>query len=143
MVFDFKSGVKWVQGVIGKTTVGDVVELEFALPKEFGGEEGYVKPQELLMSSLLTCFSATLWRLLREKGVELKGYAADVVGSVNKDEEGYNSFLEAVISVKILLANEIDRLKVERALELSEKYCPVGRAIRGNMKLKFEVSITA
>ena len=143
MVFDFKSGIKWVQGVIGKTTVGDIVELEFALPKEFGGEEGYVKPEELLMSSLLTCFSAMLWRLFREEGVELKGYEADVVGRVDEDEEGYNRFREAVISVKVRLANEIDRLKVERALELSEKYCPVGRAIRGNMELKFEVSITA
>ena len=142
-MFNFESGVRWIKGVVGKTAVGDVAELQFALPKEFGGEAGYVKPEELLMSSLVTCFSAMSWRLFRKQGVELKSYEANVIGKMDKDKEGYNRFEEAVISVKIQLTNEADRSKVLRTLELSEKYCPVGRALRGNVELKLEVSITA
>ncbi len=141
-LFEYSSGARWIKGLVGKTVVGDVAELEFALPKEFGGEAGYAKPEDLLMSSLVTCFSAMSWRLFQKQGVELKSYEANVIGKLDKDEEGYNRFKEAMISIKIQLINEADRSKVVRALELSEKYCPVGRALRGSMGLKIDASIT-
>jgi uncharacterized OsmC-like protein len=142
-LFNFRSDARWIKGVVGKTSLGDATELQFALPNEFGGEIGYVKPEELLMSSLVTCFSAMSWRLLRKQSIEIKSYEADVIGKMDKDEEGYYRLKEAVISVKIKLNNESDKLKVLNALKLSEKYCPVGRTLRGNVELKFDISINA
>ncbi len=78
---------------------------------------------------------------MRAQRVKLEGYKAIILGKMSKDEGGYNRFTEAKASVKIRLADKSDLKKVERAVKLSEKYCPIGRAVRGNIDLKFEISI--
>jgi len=143
LVVEFKSRVKWVKGVIGKAILDGATVLEFALPKEFGGEEGYVTPEQMLVTSLLSCFSAMLWRLLRAQRVELRNYEGEIVGRMEKDADGYYAIKENIASIRIQLANKQDAEKVQEAVELSKKYCPVGRLMRGNTEIRFDVYITA
>jgi uncharacterized OsmC-like protein len=143
LVIEFKSRVKWVQGFIGKATVDGGTELEFALPKEFGGEGGYATPEHMVVAALLACFSAMLWRTIHAQRIELKNYDGEIVGRMDKDAEGYNAIKEIIASIKIQLANMQDAEKVQKAVEVSKKYCPVGRLMKGNTEIRFDVFITA
>jgi uncharacterized OsmC-like protein len=142
LVVEFKSKVKWVKGVIGKASL-EGTELEFALPKEFGGEDGYIAPEQMLLASLLSCFSAMLWRILRAQRVEFRNYEGEIVGRMEKGADGYNAIKENIASIRIQLANKQDAEKVQKAVEISKKYCPVARLMRGNTEIRVDVSITA
>ncbi|RLF18563.1 MAG: hypothetical protein DRJ68_06725 [Thermoprotei archaeon] len=142
MAHEFYVQVKWLGGVIGEAKLGDTGTLKFALPKEFGGVEGYFKPEELLLTSLVACYSVVVWRAVAKQRVELLDYNIDSKLVMEKDSEGRNVLTKAVVNVNIKAKRREDHDKIMRALEIAEKYCPIGRALNNSLKITYNANVT-
>lgn len=139
---EFKAEVNWTERFVGVTRLGSSAEVKFGLPKVFGGEEGYVAPEELLLSSLTTCVSVVIWRVLHKMNVEIKSYEAAAKGWLEKNAEGYNRFTEVIITIDLKVHQEKDIEAAKKAVNIAPKYCPIEAAVEGNLRLKIEPSVS-
>jgi len=141
MPHEFHVDIEWLGGVVGKARLGETGAVWFALPEEFGGVRGYFKPEELLLSSLAACFCVVAWRALQKQRVEISDFAVKSRLIMDRDAEGRNVLTEAHIDVKIKAKKKEDEEKILRALELAEKYCPIGRALSVSLKITYSKEI--
>ena len=142
MPHEFHVDVRWLGGVIGEAKLGGTGSVKFALPKEFGGVEGYFKPEELLLSSLVACYCVVAWRAIGKQRIEISDFAVSSKLIMDKDAEGRNVLTEAQVNVKIKAKRREDHDKIMRALEIAEKYCPIGRALSASIKITYNTEIT-
>ena len=141
MPHEFHVDIEWLGGVIGKAKLGETGAVWFALPEEFGGVKGYFKPEELLLSSLAACFCVVAWRAIQKQRVEISSFTVKSRLVMDKDAEGRNVLTEAQVDVKIKAKKKEDEEKILRALELAEKYCPIGRALSASLKIIYNREI--
>jgi osmotically inducible protein OsmC len=105
-----------------------------------GGSGGKANPEELLLAALGACFANTWAIFLRKLAVALPEPSLAVRGELGADPAGGYRFEKAVIRVRVpaaLLA--ADRPKVEKTLQLAEKYCILSKVVRAAMALEVEI----
>ncbi len=141
MSIEFEAKAVWVDGVVGITKLGSSAEVKFALPKVFGGEEGYAAPEELLLSALATCICVVTWRILSKKNIAIKSCEALAKGWLEKNAEGYNRFTEVNVTLNLKVNRDEDIEGAKKAVELAPKYCPIEATVEGNLRLKIESSV--
>ena len=134
---------RWAGGFIGEVELGGSTKLSFALPKDFGGVEGYPAPEELLAASLLTCYSVALWRALSSRGLELREYYAEASLTAERSKEGRLVINKISVQAKITPARGQDEALVRRVAEAVKEYCPIGLALKGNVEVNYELSVEA
>ncbi len=121
-----------------------VSEGRFAVPiagaTALGGSGGKANPEELLLAAIAACFSSTWAIFLKKLGLDLADPAVAVSGELGPDPAGGFRMTKAVIRVRVpaaLLAAE--RSKVEKTLQLAEKYCIISKVARAAMSLTVEI----
>jgi osmotically inducible protein OsmC len=105
-----------------------------------GGSGGKANPEELLLAAIGACFANTWAIFLKKLGVPLSQPALAVRGELGPDPAGGFRMQKAVIRVRVpaaLLA--ADRPKVEKTLQLAEKYCIISKVARAAMPLTVEI----
>lgn len=104
----------------------------FSGAPSLGGKTGVTNPEELLLSSLLACFSQTWAIFLAKLKVPIEEPRVDGALELDKDPAGgyrvVTIALEAHVPADLLAARHAD---VGKTLELAEKYCIVSKAVRG------------
>jgi len=114
--------------------------IHFTAPKEFGGLEGRWTPEELLLASVASCFTTTLWVIAGSViagsvRFDFTDLQVEASGTVRKAASGY-SFGEIVLRPTLRIS---DFSKRERALDLlkqTERLCLVARALA--VPIRFE-----
>jgi organic hydroperoxide reductase OsmC/OhrA len=110
-------------------------EVSFAGAAELGGGGGAVNPEELLAAALAGCFIVTWTIFLKKLKLELTDPRLEVHCEVDQDPAGgYRvTAIQIVPEVpRALWESELD--KVERTLQLAEKYCIVSKAVKSDDK---------
>jgi putative redox protein len=87
------------------------------------------RPKALILSSLAGCTGIDVVELLKKMRVKFSDFNIKVSG--NLTEEHPKVYDVVVLTYSIRLANEGDREKVQKAIDLSqEKYCGVSAMVR-------------
>ena len=102
--------------------------IHFTTPPQFGGMEGRWSPEDLLLSSVASCFTSTFHALAERSSFYFTDLEVEVKGCVNKSESGY-LFSEIVIRPTVKVANRQDRPLAERLMEKAKRLCLVSRAL--------------
>jgi len=138
---EYKGFISSSGGVIGEFRGESGFKGLFALPAEYGGVAGYVKPEELFALSCLTCSTTTLMYFLKKFKVidDISGIEGGVVAAI---EPGNGvCFTEVNMSFKIFVKKQEAVESVNKAVENAEKYCPVLKAIKDKVKVRVQANV--
>jgi organic hydroperoxide reductase OsmC/OhrA len=139
----FEASAAWKGDAMGSGALrlgGGGIEIPIAGASTLGGAGGAGNPEELLLGALAACFVNT-WAIFIKKlqvaGVEP---AVRVTGTLAPDPAGGFHLTGAVVRARVpqtLLTSE--RPKVEKTLQLAEKYCIISKVARAAMPVKVEI----
>jgi putative redox protein len=131
---DWKGGLKFT----GTSRFGHEIVADGST-KAGGGEEGY-QPLELIPFALISCTGMDVISIAKKMRQEVTGLSLDV--EVEQREEHPRFITKAHMTYNITGKN-LDKAKIERAVELSEeRYCSVRATISGVTKVTHTVNIT-
>jgi len=92
----------------------------------------------LILAAVGNCLSASLSFCLRKSRVEVKGMRTEVEGTIARNEEGR----WRIKKIKATLHPEVDeeqRDRLERCIEIFERYCIATQSIRKGIDVEVEV----
>jgi len=142
-VHRFDAAATWAGDGTGMGEVR-VSDGRFAVPiagaTVLGGSGGKANPEELLLAAIAACFVNTWAIFLKKLGLPIAEPAVAVSGELGPDPAGGFRMAKAVIRARVpaaLLA--ADRPKVEKTLQLAEKYCIISKVARAAMPLAVEI----
>jgi peroxiredoxin-like protein len=126
--FRFPASVQWRGGRLTRASAHGKPELEVATPPEFkGGVGGVWSPEELLVTSLASCFTVTLAAVAERIGIDLETVNVDGVGYVERGEDGRFRF--DVIKLAVEIGADADPRSLERLVAQTERLCIVSLAL--------------
>ena len=97
-------------------------------------------PEELLLAAVAACFVNTWAIFLKKLQIAYSEPAIRVNGTLGKDPAGGYRMSGAVIHALVPAALlEADRARIEKTLQLSEKYCIISKVARAAMPVSVEV----
>jgi peroxiredoxin-like protein len=109
--------------------------IHFTSPPEFGGLEGRWTPEELLLSSVASCYTTTFSALADASKLEYSDLGVEVDGTFSKVDSFY-AFTEIAIRPKLTIPNEREQERGLRLLQKAKAVCLVSRAL--SVEQKFE-----
>ncbi len=131
-MYEYNSQVNWI-GDRRTKIVANNIELEVDSPKEFGGPDNQLSPENLFPSILASCLLTTFLEFKDRMNIDLQKWESRVHATLGPSPE--KGFRFESIEVHVMMkVREEDREKIPRAMELAEKYCFISRAIRNNVK---------
>jgi putative redox protein len=131
---DWKGGLKFT----GTSRFGHEITADGS-KKAGGSEEGY-QPLELIPFALISCTGMDVISIAKKMRQEVTGLSLDV--EVEQREE-HPRFISKAHMTYNITGKDLDKAKIERAVELSEeRYCAVRATISGVTKVTHTVNIT-
>ncbi|HQQ64286.1 MAG TPA: OsmC family protein [Pseudomonadales bacterium] len=103
-------------------------------PTEFGGQDKYTTPQELLLGSLASCVATTLRMYANRKGWDLGTICVDVTMRSIKTDHGAEFEFNQNFSFSRSANLTIEQLN--RLVEIAKK-CPVAQIIQKTTKIAY------
>lgn len=103
---------------------------------ELGGAGGAVNPEELLGSAVATCFVQTWAIFVGKLGLNIGELRLEATCTVEADPAG--GFRVTAVELFPEVPSglwEQDRERVEKTLQLAEKYCIISKAVRAEGKV--------
>jgi putative redox protein len=131
---------RWLNNMTFESKVGDHTIMMDAGPKVGGNNQGS-RPKPLLLTSLAGCTGMDVVSLLKKMRVDFKDLQIDVQGELTEE---HPKFYHKIHIIYILKGTDIDRAKVEKAVQLSQdKYCGVSAMLRKAAEITYEIRIEA
>ncbi len=106
----------------------DDLDLELSGPKSMGGRGVGTNPEELLVCAVSSCYTATLFGVLRRAKLPVDSLAVGASGTVT-GFPGHARFARIVVSPTILGGNVERREEYETAAGIAHDRCFIGHAL--------------
>lgn len=103
-------------------------------PTDVGGQNKGMSPDDLIVSALASCTSATLNMYAQRKEWDLQGVHT-TIEMIKGDQAGDLPTIQREIELK----GDLDEKQRERLLVIANK-CPVHKILSGNIKIDSELS---
>lgn len=130
--------IDWIGGVAFNASA-DKHSITIDAPFESGGEDKGIRPKMLILASLGGCTGVDVVLILQKMKVSLTGLKITVEGKLT---EHHPKVYESIILKYIFSGKDLERLKLQKAIELSqEKYCGVTAMLRNSVKISYEIII--
>jgi organic hydroperoxide reductase OsmC/OhrA len=122
----FKAEVKWASNTNDKKHNSKnheiVIEgkpiLNVSAAKAFKGDPELYNPEDMLLSSLVSCHMMSYFYVCSQNGIEVLTYSDNAEANLEVEFDGSGRFTEVRLNPKVTIANSD---KIELALELHKK----------------------
>jgi organic hydroperoxide reductase OsmC/OhrA len=114
--------------------------IHFTAPPGFGGLEGRWTPEDLLLSSVASCYTTTFHALAAYSKFEYADLETEVEGTIGKTDSGY-SFSDIVIRPSLTICGEQEQTRALRLLQKAKMMCLVSRALSVEQKFEPRVQV--
>jgi peroxiredoxin-like protein len=111
---------------------GDDAELEYSVPESMGGRGAGTNPEELLVSAVGACYSATLLGVLRREGLPAEEVRVAALGTVT-GYPGQARFERLTVSPTIVGADVARAREYDHAARTAHDRCFIGGTIAGSV----------
>jgi len=141
-MYSYDVKITWREGKQGVVRAAGKPAVTVATPSEFGGPDGVLAPEELLVASVASCLMTTFLYFVELLRIGLLSYDSNATGVMEKTPDGLR-FTKMDVAIVANVGSESDR---QKALDLKtklEKYCPVSTALNFPVGLALEVKIEA
>ena len=136
----YKTVTEWKSGHLGEVRMSNGPVLPFSAPATVQGVEGVLTPEDAFVAALNTCYMLMfIWSVERLK-IDLVSYSCEAEGHVEEFLDRTSTFDRVMLRPKIV-ARGCGEERVNRALELAEKYSLVWQSIKARVVLEPEISI--
>ena len=132
----FKNQVSWTEGAKGEIAFPSDHVIEFALPAEFGGVEGFPSPEDIFVAAANACVLTTTMARAKKHNVALISYKSEAVGVLERVEDGREV---TRIEIKVRLAADGDPETIMEMLSDVAGRVPVIRSMSTSVSIDFEV----
>jgi peroxiredoxin-like protein len=138
----YEAHASWMMHHRGLVNAGSDVPytLEFSVPPEFGGEQGYWTPEHLLLGAVASCLVATFRGMSEKSKLEFLSIEVRVEGVIEK-QDGYLAFTRIILHPEVVIPREDDRERATRLLEKAERACLIARSLSAETILQAEVLV--
>jgi organic hydroperoxide reductase OsmC/OhrA len=97
-------------------------------PADLGGKAGYWTPEDLLVSAVESCMLMTTLSVVKKQRIQLKAYRSEATGKMEKTPEGLRiTGIEIRVAATVGAPEDVE--KMQRAVQIAERYCPVSAAV--------------
>lgn len=128
---------------VGTIEAGNL-KTEVSIPSEMDGPGVGTNPDEMLLGAAATCYIITLAAMMERSGLAKEDLAMDSVGIVDVTN-GVITYQTIIHKPHIFLkvdATEKDKARALRIAQKAEDSCMISRAVRGNVEMKLEVTVS-
>ena len=102
--------------------------------------EGVHTPHRMLLAAAASCQLVMMFRTAKAMHTSFKDATIDATGTMG-EHEGVWRFDEIVLKVKVIIEDESERKKVERAVEMAHKTCPIRNSLSTNVIVETEIVV--
>jgi organic hydroperoxide reductase OsmC/OhrA len=92
--------------------------LNVSAAKSFKGDPELYNPEDLLLSSLVSCHMMSYLYVCSQKGIEVLEYSDNAEATLEVSEDGSGRFVEVLLKPKVKISNHD---KIELAVELHKR----------------------
>ncbi|MFW9767530.1 MAG: OsmC family protein [Candidatus Thorarchaeota archaeon] len=133
---------KWVKEKIVTIDIEGKEEFHIATPPDFWPEspKELLSPEDLFVASAVACYGVSLSGVAKRYHAEFKDFHISATGTLAMAEYGWE-FNQITMNSKIIVTNEKDRKKMEKAAERAHRYCLVANSMKCPVYLNSEVVI--
>lgn len=102
--------------------------------------EGVHTPHRLLLAASASCQIVMMFRTAKSLHTQFKDASVDATGTMG-EHDGIWRFDEILLKVKVVIEDESERKKVERAIKLAHKTCPIGNSLLTPVVIESEIIV--
>jgi organic hydroperoxide reductase OsmC/OhrA len=125
---------------MGEIRLSNGLILPFSAPAAIQGVEGVLTPEDAFVAALNTCYMLMfIWSVERLK-IKLVSYTCEAEGQVEEFLDRTSTFDSIVLRPRIV-AKDCTKERIQRALELAEKYSLVWQSIKSKVSLEPEIKL--
>ena len=99
-------------------TIEGKPDLDVSAAKAFKGDAALYNPEDMLLSSLVSCHMMSYLYVCAQAGIEILSYADDAIATLEVKDDGSGRFTEVTLNPKVLIT---DANRIEEALLLDKK----------------------
>lgn len=125
---------------MGEIRLSNGLILPFSAPAAIQGVKGVLTPEDAFVAALNTCYMLMfIWSVERLK-INLVSYTCEAEGQVEEFLDRTSTFDSVVLRPRIV-AKDCTKERIQRALELAEKYSLVWQSIKSKVSLEPEIKL--
>lgn len=139
----FHMQAEWQGGRLSTGTIqGKGLEARISVPAELDGPGQGTNPEELLISSAMTCYTITLAAILDKRKIPFQSLTVHSEGrlTVEAGNLGFREIIHRPI-IRLLAQSEEITQNANHAAHRAEQVCMISKAMRGNVEIKVEPTI--
>ncbi len=136
----YKTVTEWKSGHMGEVQLSNGPVLPFSAPVAAHGIEGVLTPEDAFVAALNTCYMLMfIWSVERLK-IDLVSYTCEAEGHVEEFLDRTSTFDSVILRPRIVVRGCSEE-RVNRALELAEKYSLIWQSIKAKVSLEPEIKL--
>jgi len=136
----YHTDVTWKGEHWGVVRMGNGPVMDFSAPPGAHGHEGVLTPEDAFVAAVNTCIMMMfLWACERFK-IDLVSYSCHAEGFKQIALDRTETFTRVVLWPRIVARGD-DRKRIERALQLAQKYSLVAHSITSEVVVEPEIVI--
>lgn len=130
----FSTELRW-QGT-GRDGEGMVklaeAQVSYSAPASMGGKGAGTSPEELLIAAVSSCYSGTLFGVLRKSGLPVEEVTIQAEGTIT-EYPMQSKFARLYVHPTVRGGNPAQVTEYQRAAETARDKCFIGKTIAGNV----------
>lgn len=124
----YGSRVRWIGEKKGELEFENGDRVDISSPVDFGGIEGLVMPEELLVASLNACLHMTFVTIAQKMRIGLLSFDCEAEGHLD-DEHKDVRFVKCILKPSVSVGSEDDIKRAEKAMSLAEGNCFISNSV--------------
>ena len=137
---DYTVSLDWRPGTQEGTSQAEGKQaVSISAPVELGGNDACWSPEHLLVASLQSCLMLTLLYFVKQQSIGLTAYSSNTTGTMAKTPEGLR-FKSVTVVVKATTETGDDKPKLQKAMQLAKKFCPVSAALETPVDVTLDIA---
>lgn len=141
--FHLKATWPGLRNDVGEIETGNLI-TKISIPSEMDGPGIGTNPDEMLLGAAATCYIITLATMMERSQLDKAGLTMTSEGIVDVTK-GILTYKKIIHRPEIVLkqnASDRDRRLAHRLAEKAENSCMISRAIRGNVEIQLQTTVT-
>ena len=118
-------------------------EFEVTSPPDWWPDapEKHLSPYTLLLAASASCFSLSIFKAAGSLHTSFSNVEVESTGTMTENDERIWSFEKIELKVRVTIADESEREKVSRAIEMAHKTCPVANTLNCPTLLDYKIDV--
>ncbi len=138
----YEVSVAWMadrKGILSSPELESTIEV--VTPPQFPkGIEGIWSPEHLLVAAVNSCLMTTFLSVAENSKLEFKSFTSKATGKLEK-VDGKLMISEIILHPVLEIADDKQKEKAERVLQISEKNCLISNSVKSEILFKPEVKV--